>query len=259
METAMDLSNDVHKTSLRPIGSEAEREHRAATSASPQVGAVRLPLQGLRPQLRLVTLVCLPVFAVLGLAKLFSSANGVPLRQLTQDATTVLDGHFYVGIISSIGIVLWAAAATLCLFSYAHLAHSEGSVLRPFLLASGLITALLLADDLFLIHDEIFPTYIGLPGEFFGLFYGAVMVVYLFVFRQLLLQSSYVILVAALVCFGLSVTVDVTYRALTGIFPQQHVLLVEDGAKLLGITLWTTFFAVVCAATLRVGNRPVKQ
>jgi hypothetical protein len=254
----MNLSNDIRELPVRTNGLEVEPGSRVITELShPQVFEQLLRRPG--PQLRLVALVCLPVFAVLGLAKLFSSTHGVPIRQLTQDATTVLDGSFYIGIISSIGIVLWAAAATLCLFTYALLTHSEGSVGGPFLLASGLITAVLLADDLFLIHDEIFPVYMGLPGEIFGLFYGAVMVVYLFVFRRLLLQSSYVILLAALGCFGLSVAVDVTYRALTGIFPQQHVLLVEDGAKLLGITLWTTFFAVGCAAALRMGHRPVKQ
>jgi hypothetical protein len=119
----MDLSHDVRESSLRPSAVEVEHEHRAATSASPAAGAGWLPQQGLRPQLRLVSLVCLPVLLLLVLVTLVSSAS----------------------------------------------------------------------------------------------------------------------------------------RQLTAVFSTRDVLLVEDGAKLLGIALWTAFFAVVCAAALRVGHRRVKQ
>lgn len=196
----------------------------------------------LRSLLQALLVAWLPVFLLYAVATLLTTTSTVTMRQLTQDPTTVLDAPFYIGIISTIGNVLWVAAATVCLFTPLFLSRWISKPWRDFLLFSGLFTILLLFDDVFLLHDDILPNYLNVSGEIYGVTYVLLILFYLLRFRQRILHSNYLLLGIALACFATSAGVDLAYEPLRDLFSPRLVLLVEDGAKLLGITTWLAYF-----------------
>jgi hypothetical protein len=198
--------------------------------------------------------VWLPMLILLGVTKLFSTTRGITLRQLMLDPTEVMHVPFYIGIVSDIGILLWAATVSICLFVSTFLAQWVSKAWRNFFLASGLLTVVLLLDDLLRIHDEILPVYLGIKGDFIGIVYVLLISLYLFRFRTLILQQPYEFLVMALGFFAISVAIDVAPTALKEQFAVRDVLLFEDGAKLLGVANWLAYFVYLSAAVLSKVN-----
>lgn len=198
-----------------------------------------------------VVQVWLPILILLGVTKLFSAMASVPLRRLMLDPTEITQVPFYTGIMANLGILLWAAAATICLFISMFLAQMVGKAWKNFFLISGLLTFILLLDDLLRIHDEIFPVYLGIKGDIFGIGYVLFIGVYLLRFRTLIVQYPYAFLVMALGFFGVSVAIDVAPSGLKNLFTQTDIVFFEDGAKLLGIANWLAYFAYLSAAILK--------
>ena len=201
-----------------------------------------------------VVQVWLPILVLLGITRLFSSMTSIPLRRLMLDPTEVTQVPFYTGIMSNLGTLLWTAAASICLFIAIFMAQMVGKAWKNFFLVSGLLTLILLLDDLLRIHDEIFPVYLGIKGDIFGIGYVLFIGVYLFRFRKLIVQYPYAFLMMALGFFGVSVAIDVAPTGLKHLFPEADIVFFEDGAKLLGIANWLAYFAYLSAAILRKGK-----
>jgi hypothetical protein len=173
----------------------------------------------------------------------------VTLRTLMQDATTVLQAPFYVGSLSLAGVIGWSAAAGVSLFAAAVTRPGAGSP-RSLLLALGLLSAVLLADDAFLIHDEIVPLYLGMSGELIGVAYVLATAAILYLHRAVIARTNYRLLVAALVLLGVSAAVDLASSALASMVPTILVALGEDGTKLVGIWTWFAYLASVSRQVL---------
>jgi hypothetical protein len=201
-----------------------------------------------------VVQVWLPILILLGVTKLLSATSGITLRQLMVDPTEVMRVPFYIGIVADIGVLLWAATVSICLFISVFLAQWVGKAWRNFFLVSGLLTLVLLLDDLLRIHDEIFPVYFGIKGDFIGIVYVLLVSLYLLRYRTLIFQQSYDFLVMALGFFALSVAIDVAPTALKEQFFVRDILLLEDGAKLLGIANWLAYFGYLGASVLGKAN-----
>lgn len=191
-----------------------------------------------------------PLIVVLAAALVVTMVTEVSVRQLTQDPTTVLGAPFYIGLLSNLGNVLWASAAAICLLPPLALRSIIASEWTRFLLASGLFTAVLLVDDIMLVHDEILPRYAGISGELYGILYVVAMLGYLVAFRRALMRTNYVLLAAALTCFGVSTLVDLGSSRLSEIIASSIVIFVEDGAKFLGIGTWLAYFVSVVRQSL---------
>lgn len=198
-----------------------------------------------------------PLLVVLGATLLLTATTPVTIRQLTQDPTTVLGAPFYVGALSNLGNVLWTAAATVCLLTAVALRTLIDGAWRRFLLVSGIFTVVLLVDDLLLVHDEILPRYAGVSGELYGIVYVVGMLAYLGGFRRRINQTNWLLLVAALVCFGVSTVVDLGSSRLSEIVAPSIVILVEDGTKILGIGTWLAYFASVSRQAIVSGRQLV--
>jgi hypothetical protein len=166
------------------------------------------------------------------------------------DPTKVMGVPFYIGIVADIGLLLWAATVSICLFISISLAQWVSKAWRNFFLVSGLLTIFLLLDDLLRIHDEIFPVYLGIRGDVLGIVYVLLVFLYLLRFRTLIFEQSYGFLVVALGFFAISVAIDVAPTALKAQFVTRDVLLWEDGAKLLGIANWLAYFVYLSASVL---------
>jgi hypothetical protein len=145
---------------------------------------------------------------------------------------------FYLGFFSYIGILFWCAAAVICFYTRAILPETtENSRLRSFMLYSGLVTSLLMFDDLFLLHELVLPEIFLLPEEVVYLLYLNILLVYAVLFRAEIQKSEYIVLVIAAGMIGASQFVDSIPMPL----PEDSFL--EDAVKLFGIVTWFTYFA----------------
>jgi hypothetical protein len=152
----------------------------------------------------------------------------------------------YTGFLSNMGMLFWSSTVAVCFFTATFVARRAAT--RPtgrFLYASGLLTLFLLMDDLFQLHERVFPLSLGIPEPIVFLGYLSVTFVYLVRFRGVILESDYLLLGLALGFFGLSVAVDV--------FTEGELYLWEDGAKFVGIVTWLAYFVRVSA---QVPRRP---
>lgn len=181
----------------------------------------------------------------LGFVQLVHVAKGVPIAYLTQDVTVVGDVAFYAGFLSNAGIVFWCATAALCLFSAFLLADARPrEEQRAFLLAAGALTALLALDDLFRLHETVFPSLAGIPEHAVYAVYAGLGLAFVLRFRATVLSRQARILVVSMLCLGTSVALDA--------FPMPGVdpFVLEDGFKFVGIVSWFVYFVHACALAL---------
>tara|TARA_B100000530_G_scaffold268136_1_gene180747 strand:- start:174 stop:623 length:450 start_codon:yes stop_codon:yes gene_type:complete len=148
-------------------------------------------------------------------------------------------------MISNIGILLWGAAASICLFTkFSQNINSDSSKL---LLLGGLFSGLLCIDDFFLLHDR----YIG--PDFLNLTYLAISIFLLVRFRRLLKKIGLFNLIISILFLGLSIFFD---GVIQQIFNQSYEItqLIEEGFKFLGIACWLNFWCKASSYALKFGE-----
>ncbi len=192
---------------------------------------------------KLIPLLSISYLLVLGLlvfVALFAAHYSIPVEKFTRDTAVILDGHPFTGVISNIGVLFWCSTLAVCLFASAiHFTrgNTEGSI---FLFFSGLITALLLFDDFFMFHDEIFPRYFHISEKVTYAGYLVLVAAYLLKFKEQIFRTDYALLLLAFGFFASSILSDV-------VLPQEGIVfLVEDGFKLFGIVSWFIYFTRTC-------------
>jgi hypothetical protein len=159
----------------------------------------------------------------------------------------IMEAPVYVGLLSNIGILFWCASATICIFSFAVLQKNlDDREVLLFLLFSGLMTVVLLLDDLFLYHEEVFPEYLHIPQKAVLAGYGIMIFLYLIRFRKTIIQTEFLVLLFSFGFFGLSIIIDWIPQST---IPEHHLF--EDGSKLLGILSWFAYFTRVCVKQVR--------
>ncbi|MBD0300714.1 MAG: hypothetical protein ICV85_00615 [Tolypothrix sp. T3-bin4] len=195
-----------------------------------------------------IVILYLPAVIMLGIIKL---QNIIPVRSLTRDPSVIAGKPFYIGAISNIGILFWCSAVTICWLGFVVLRQlHKNREFQRFLLSSGGFTFVLMIDDFFLIHEEVFPRYLNIPEEIVLGAYGGMLLLYLFKSIKTILKTDYILLVLALGFFGGSVVAD-NIPVLDKFMGMDAQLLVEDGLKFLGIISWFAYFA-------RVGTEQLK-
>lgn len=182
-------------------------------------------------------------FAILYLSILYiSSLYDIKLILVIRDLAQTCGYPIGVGMVSNIGILLWAAAASICLFvAFAEKLNKESSKL---LLLGGIFSGLLCLDDFFLLHDR----YIG--PDFLYLTYLAISVFLLVRFRRLLKKIGPLRLAISILFLALSVLFD---GIIQQVFNQQYELiqLIEEGFKFLGIACWLNFWCKASSYVLK--------
>ena len=162
--------------------------------------------------------------------------KGVPIGHLTRDVTTIAEVPAYIGFFSQTGFLFWIATATLCLFSSLMKRTVYGAKhLKKFMFLAGLLTLLLCFDDMFLMHEQLFPS-IGIPQKVVLITYGIITLLLLSNFYFVILKTDYILLVLALCFFGLSIFLDMFK------IPQVNPYLLEDSSKMIGIISWFFYF-----------------
>ena len=180
----------------------------------------------------------------------------VSLDILMLDPLRAAEAPFFYGALSNIGIVVWCVAASVCLFIGLVVTRLEGfNEDAKYMLAAGVLSMVLMFDDLFMLHERVLPDRIGIPEPVVYLVYLLSVAWYLIRFRKALISTEPVILMSSLVLFAISMFSDIVLGKPETVLER----IVEDGAKFLGIWLWTGFH--LRAAWLVMGRqlRPTRR
>ena len=183
---------------------------------------------------------------------------GLAPTEILRDPIMVAGGEpseFYLGLFSNLGVVLWTAAAAICLFAASELSGAPNRQARQFLLYAGLFTLLLMLDDLFMLHENY-------AEDIVYIFYGMGLLYYVVRFFGLILRLDVVLFALTIPLFGNAVLLDLApWRLLPGQgieVPEaiasspierdelRHLgrelrYLLEDGFKFIGICCWAVF------------------
>jgi hypothetical protein len=202
------------------------------------------------PKLNVLALAVMPGLVVVILVALARAVGDVPMYYLTRDIATLAGIHPFFGVMSNLGLMLWAAAAAVSLLTVLILMKS-GEGLSKFFLASGALSLWLLFDDAFLFHEELAPKHMGLETEFVLVGLGVAVLAWLAAFRRQILAAGPFFLVLSLGMFGLSLGVDFA----ADFFPAEETeeswrIFYEDAPKWLGIVFWLAFHVTASVNTL---------
>jgi hypothetical protein len=178
------------------------------------------------------------------------AAFGVDTTELMWDPAASQEYPDYVGYVSHASVLAWTGGATAALLGASLL--PRGVPARAFLYAFGGFTAWLAIDDLFRVHENV--------GHLAGtsaaeaatvLSYGAVGAALVWRHRRFVVTMTPLPLLGlAALFFATSVGVD-TLGALTfgeGALPGHYVI--EDGSKLLGTIVWSTYLVMIVRRTV---------
>jgi hypothetical protein len=156
----------------------------------------------------------------------------------TRDPATLTNANPFWGVLSNVGMLFWSATVTLCWFGAGVLRTlKRDRALAHVLVAVGLLTLLLLLDDLFLFHEVVFPTYLHIGETVLAFGYVVAVGALLWHWRAVVLHTDIGILLMALGLLGSSVVIDRLPP-----WWGEWSYLVEDGPKLFGIVLWCTYW-----------------
>jgi hypothetical protein len=178
----------------------------------------------------------LPVVALLVLVMAAVFSWHIPLSTLTRDMASIANVHPLIGVVSNVGVLLWCAATAICLFGFSLLRQRGLRVEARFLMWAGLMTLVLLIDDLFMIHEYIAPVHFRVNEKLVLISYACATGVYLLSHRRLILSANYLLLAAAMALFTASMLVDIADG-------RGWWRLAEDGCKILGIASWLGYHA----------------
>ena len=162
-----------------------------------------------------------------------SQLHDIKLSLVVRDLAQTCGYPIGVGMISNIGILLWGAAASICLFTT--FSVKINSDISKLLLLGGGFSGLLCIDDFFLLHDR----YIG--PDFLNLTYLAISILILVRFKRILKKIGLFNLVISILFLGLSIFFD---GVIQQIFNQSYesTQLIEEWFKFLGIVCWLNFW-----------------
>jgi len=178
------------------------------------------------------------LFCLMFFVTIIAFYMNISVDAFTRDPAALFDFHPFLGLISNIGILFWCSTSAICLFSANFYEKGRQRIVKQFLITSGLLTLLLLLDDLFMLHDEIFPMYFHGSEKIVYCVYIVLILMYFLKFKTLIAETEYFILFMACSFLGFSIIGDV--------FFTQLGILVEDGSKLFGIVTWFIYFARTC-------------
>ena len=183
----------------------------------------------------------LPAVVLYAVALIWSDAEGISAKFVLRDLAQSCDAPLGKGFLSSVGYLLWMAAAAIALFA-ASTRQIQGSVVnRQFAFCGGGFSLWLCLDDMFLVHDR----YLG--EAFLYVTYAVFTGLLLFRFRGPLRRFGGDSFLLAVVLLGASVLTD----ALQGLWPDSYeiVQIVEEGFKFLGIAAWLSFWCHYVSAS----------
>ena len=188
----------------------------------------------------------LPAALLYWIALAWSAAEGISSTQVLRDLAQACDAALGQGFLSSVGYLLWMAAAAIALFA-AFTGQIKGSLVnQQFAFCGGGFSLWLCLDDMFLVHDR----YLG--QSFLYVTYAVFTALLLLCFREPLQRFGGDSFLLSVIFLGASVLID----SFQGVFPASYetVQLFEEGAKFLGIAAWLAFWCHYVNATSKLST-----
>lgn len=182
-----------------------------------------------------------PTGLLLAALGMLAFGYGKDIGQLLREPTTAAGLHPLTGAVSNLGILLWAAPAAISLFAGAIARSNNGGDAAGFLLASGGLSAFLCCDDFFQIHEDLMDRYFGIDEKVVYGALGIAVLTYLVRYRRLILSTHCSMLILAILLLGTSVAIDAVLEQWMHSLGHGRIL-IEDGAKLLGIAAWCSYY-----------------
>ncbi|WP_448811830.1 hypothetical protein [Agromyces bauzanensis] len=181
----------------------------------------------------------------------------LPASDLLRDSQAVAaahgDEHTAYGLLSNVGILVMALAAGAALVGWLVLrvtpvataaATPTPNPFRQLLAWSAVMSLVFVLDDLLLLHET--AAFLPGIGVLFGAAYALLFLRYVVRFRTTIRDELDAgLLVLAVAALAASVLVDVVME------PTEWSVLIEDGAKLLGIVAWSAFVLRAALTALR--------
>jgi hypothetical protein len=194
----------------------------------------------------------LPAAALYAISLVWSSAEGIDLQLVVRDLAQTCDAPLGLGFISSVGYLLWMAAAAIALFA-AGSGQIRGPVAwRQFAFCGGGFSLWLCLDDMFLVHDR----YLGEATLYIT--YTVFSVLLLVCFRKPLRRFGGDSFLLSVLLLGGSVLIDALQNYLP--FPLQRSNSLRRGSSCSGLPLGWVFGAntSLVRLALRSSERPAK-
>ncbi|GAB4146235.1 MAG: hypothetical protein Tsb009_18810 [Planctomycetaceae bacterium] len=170
--------------------------------------------------------------------------NCDPLN-LIVDTADLSDVPAYYGVFSNLGIILWIASASVCIFAALSGIHGNRQRIH-FLSAGGILSLALGVDDFFLIHDKVIPQSICYVA------YAFLALLILIRFRHEILDVDFLTFLLAGSCLAASIFVDVIQNRLPISYSLAQVF--EEGFKFIGICMWFQFWTKASLPLTRKEN-----
>jgi len=181
---------------------------------------------------------------------LIRQLHGMSFYELLADPAESAGISPLTGFFTQIGLFQWAAAIGVCLFSssFSGKVNPENFAWRLFLNFSAVLSLLLLFDDAFQLHETYYYALVDknnislftknfFEAVFFG-FYALLIGFYITRFRNFYKKTNHRILSAALICFVMSLLIDVIPHE-----DSSRSMLIEESFKFLGISMWLFYLA----------------
>ena len=184
----------------------------------------------------------IPSISILVAMAVVSVLFQVSMPDMTRDVTAIANIPPLSGVLSNLGVLLWCAAASICIFAAMTLRNVEPRDTFRFLLSSGLLSAYLLFDDFFLFHEDLASRYLGLNEKVVYAALGIAVSAYLIAFRRVILRTNFGVLLLALGFLATSVVIDDILEPLVLWRLGDWEYFFEDGAKWLGIACWCSYY-----------------
>jgi len=172
-----------------------------------------------------------------GFTVLVAKLTDNPIWMLVKDPADTKRFASYIGMLSNWGVILWTATAVICLFSTVLLKQQKApNATVRFLLVSGIFSLLLGIDDLYMLHDRLFPKMFHVPEILFYLLYFFAFAAYLVYFTPQILKYDYLLFMAAFLFFVFSRQFFIKIPYLSQFNTTGDML------KYFGIVFWLAFF-----------------
>ena len=193
----------------------------------------------LKPLLQPFLLVYASLFTLFYFVLVLADQWNWPIAYFTRDPAATFNSRPFVGMISNIGIMFWCFTAAICLFT-ATVFKDINVKYTKFYVFSGLLTLILMFDDLFMVHDKLLPHYFQIPEIAIYLAYLGIIIIYFLMYWKIILRTEYMIILFACMFFGASILADIFF------LNKGMQFLIEDGLKLFGIVTWFLYFVRTC-------------
>jgi hypothetical protein len=193
-------------------------------------------------------LIYIPPLLFLAAIALGALLKNKQIGTYTRDPSVTAQISPYVGIVSNAGALVWTMGASICLFTglifYLKKPKiSQEKRISQFFMFAGSLTTLLLFDDFFLLHDHTFLYVYYIDEKIIYSVYLALLITLLIKFKSYVLTTTYVLLLTSFSFFSLSILIDLIQPLIESVIGENLRILLEDGAKLMGIVGWSAYFS----------------